>query len=153
MTNSPLKLGPFVELVNMTNDFEIESTCLEIVWWHPYPSLIKKISLIKNHFQKKKKIPVGFADPLLSFSLSLLLERSRTNTDSDDQGKMAAADTWQPQEQGLREIRLLLEQQITPGSDQARIWQQLQHFSQFPDFNNYLVFILARAQVLSSTIS
>jgi transportin-1 len=65
----------------------------------------------------------------------------------------AAADTWQPQEQGLREICVLLEQQITPGSDQARIWQQLQHFSQFPDFNNYLVFILARAQVLFSTIS
>ncbi|XP_078163255.1 transportin 1 isoform X1 [Carex rostrata] len=58
----------------------------------------------------------------------------------------AAADTWQPQEQGLREICVLLEQQITPGSDQARIWQQLQHFSQFPDFNNYLIFILARAQ-------
>ncbi|KAJ4772512.1 Transportin-1 [Rhynchospora pubera] len=58
----------------------------------------------------------------------------------------AAADTWQPQEQGLREICALLEQQITPGSDQARIWQQLQQLSQFPDFNNYLVFILSRAQ-------
>ncbi|XP_010910681.1 transportin-1 isoform X2 [Elaeis guineensis] len=58
----------------------------------------------------------------------------------------AAAALWQPQEEGLREICGLLEQQISPNSDQPRIWQQLQHYSQFPDFNNYLVFILAHAE-------
>ncbi|XP_058091249.1 transportin-1 isoform X2 [Magnolia sinica] len=57
----------------------------------------------------------------------------------------AAASLWQPQEEGLREICGLLEQHISPTSDQARIWQQLQHYSRFPDFNNYLAFILARA--------
>ncbi|OAY80367.1 Transportin-1, partial [Ananas comosus] len=40
----------------------------------------------------------------------------------------------------------LLEQHISPSSDQPRIWQQLQHYSQFPDFNNYLAFILAHAE-------
>ncbi|KAK9132591.1 hypothetical protein Scep_012119 [Stephania cephalantha] len=59
---------------------------------------------------------------------------------------MAAASTWQPQEEGLREICGLLEQHISPSSDKPRIWQQLQHYSQFPDFNNYLAFILAHGQ-------
>ncbi|XP_077248702.1 transportin-1-like [Tasmannia lanceolata] len=56
------------------------------------------------------------------------------------------AGMWQPKEEGLREICGLLEQHISPTSDQPRIWQQLQHYSQFPDFNNYLAFILARAE-------
>ncbi|ONM15687.1 Transportin-1 [Zea mays] len=59
---------------------------------------------------------------------------------------MAAPAIWQPQEQGLHEICTLLEAHISPNSDQARIWQQLQHYSQFPDFNNYLTFILARGE-------
>ncbi|XP_068659068.1 transportin-1-like [Aristolochia californica] len=59
---------------------------------------------------------------------------------------MAAPALWQPLDDGLREICGLLEQQISPNSDQQRIWQQLQHYSQFPDFNNYLAFILARAE-------
>lgn len=61
----------------------------------------------------------------------------------------AAAATWQPQEGGFKEICGLLEQQISPSSDKSQIWQQLQHYSQFPDFNNYLAFILARAEVIS----
>jgi hypothetical protein len=61
---------------------------------------------------------------------------------------MAAAALWQPQEEGLREICTLLDAHISPNSDQARIWQQLQHYSQFPDFNNYLVFLLARGEVI-----
>ncbi|GMP37439.1 hypothetical protein CsSME_00009121 [Camellia sinensis var. sinensis] len=59
---------------------------------------------------------------------------------------MAATASWQPQEEGFREICGLLEQQISPTSDKSQIWQQLQHYSQYPDFNNYLVFILARAE-------
>ncbi|KAI7750159.1 hypothetical protein M8C21_003118 [Ambrosia artemisiifolia] len=58
---------------------------------------------------------------------------------------MAAA-SWQPQEAGFKEICGLLEQQISPSSDKSQIWNQLQHYSQFPDFNNYLAFILARAE-------
>lgn len=64
---------------------------------------------------------------------------------------------WQPRDDGLAEICSLLEQQISPSSvvDKSQIWKQLQHFSQFPDFNNYLVFILVRAEVLElfSTLS
>lgn len=56
--------------------------------------------------------------------------------------------TWQPQEEGLREICGLLEQQMAPTSDdKSLIWQKLQHYTQFPDFNNYLAFIFARAEV------
>ncbi|CAN4112585.1 unnamed protein product [Withania somnifera] len=58
----------------------------------------------------------------------------------------AETGTWQPQEEGFREICGLLEQQMSPTSDKSQIWQQLQHYSQFPDFNNYLAFILSRAQ-------
>ncbi|XP_062175927.1 transportin-1 isoform X2 [Alnus glutinosa] len=57
--------------------------------------------------------------------------------------------SWQPQEEGFREICGLLEQQIShsaSSADKSQIWQQLQHYSQFPDFNNYLAFILARAE-------
>uniref|UniRef100_M4CCT0 Transportin-1 n=1 Tax=Brassica campestris TaxID=3711 RepID=M4CCT0_BRACM len=61
---------------------------------------------------------------------------------------MAATTVWQPRDDGLAEIFPLLEQQISPSSavDKSQIWKQLEHFSQFPDFNNYLVFILVRAE-------
>lgn len=61
---------------------------------------------------------------------------------------MATGVAWQPQEDGFGEICGLLEQQISPTSDKSKIWQQLQHYSQFPDFNNYLAFIFARAEVV-----
>lgn len=62
---------------------------------------------------------------------------------------LGSGSLWQPQEQGVKEICGLLEQQISPVSttDKSQIWQQLQHFSQFPDFNNYLTFILSHAEV------
>ena len=65
---------------------------------------------------------------------------------------MAANASWQPQEEGFKEICGLLEQQIShiSSADKSQIWQQLQHYSQFPDFNNYLAFILARAEVLAN---
>lgn len=61
----------------------------------------------------------------------------------------ASSASWQPQEEGFKEICGLLEQQIShsaSSADKSQIWQQLQHYSQFPDFNNYLAFILARAE-------
>ncbi|XP_044489331.1 transportin-1-like isoform X1 [Mangifera indica] len=67
---------------------------------------------------------------------------------------MAAPASWQPQEEGFKEICGLLEQHISPSStaDKSQIWQQLQHYSQFPDFNNYLAFILARAEGKSAEV-
>ncbi|CAH8342793.1 unnamed protein product [Eruca vesicaria subsp. sativa] len=67
---------------------------------------------------------------------------------------MAATTVWQPRDDGLAEIFTLLEQQISPSSavDKSQIWKQLEHFSQFPDFNNYLVFILVRAEGKSLAI-
>jgi transportin-1 len=70
---------------------------------------------------------------------------------------MAAATTpsWQPQEQGFKEICALLEQQISHSSsaDKSQIWNQIQQYSNLPDFNNYLVFIFTRAQVTSFSSS
>lgn len=57
------------------------------------------------------------------------------------------AASWRPQEEGLKEICGLLEQYRLPTVDQSRIWQQHQRCSQLPDFNNYLAFILCRAEV------
>jgi len=62
------------------------------------------------------------------------------------EGAMATA-TWRPQEDGLKEICGLLEQYRLPTVDQSRIWQQHQRCSQLPDFDNYLAFILCRAEV------
>lgn len=66
---------------------------------------------------------------------------------------MATAAGWQPQEEGLKEICDLLEQYRLPTVDQSRIWQQHQRCSQLPDFNNYLAFILCRAEVRLNLIS
>ncbi|KAL0373187.1 UNVERIFIED_CONTAM: Transportin-1, partial [Sesamum calycinum] len=33
--------------------------------------------------------------------------------------------------------------------DKSMIWQRLQQYSQFPDFNNYLAFIFAHAEGIS----
>ncbi|EPS73595.1 hypothetical protein M569_01158, partial [Genlisea aurea] len=54
---------------------------------------------------------------------------------------------WQPKLEGLQEICMILEQQMAPTTeDKSLIWQKLQHYSRFADFNNYLVFIFARAE-------
>ncbi|CAN1276351.1 TRN1 [Linum perenne] len=65
-----------------------------------------------------------------------------------------AASSWQPQEVGVKEICGLLELQISPSStaDKSQIWQQLELYSQHADFNNYLAFILARADGTSVEI-
>lgn len=65
---------------------------------------------------------------------------------------MACQGIWQPKEEGLREICGVLEQHISPTPDKPRIWQHFQHYIQFPDFNNYLVFIFAHAQGASVEI-
>jgi hypothetical protein len=54
---------------------------------------------------------------------------------------------WQPQEEGVKEICGLLHESKVPSNDQSRVWQQLQRCNRFPDFNNYLAFILCRAEV------
>ncbi|XP_028113614.1 transportin-1-like isoform X5 [Camellia sinensis] len=59
---------------------------------------------------------------------------------------MAATSSWQPQEEGFIEICGLLKKQMSPTSDKSQILQQLHHYSQYPEFNNYLAFILARAE-------
>ncbi|KAG0629701.1 hypothetical protein M758_1G123600 [Ceratodon purpureus] len=57
-----------------------------------------------------------------------------------------ATPVWQPQEGELKQICGLLEQYRLPTVNQSRIWQLHQRCSQLPDFNNYLAFILCRAE-------
>ncbi|KAL8128515.1 hypothetical protein V2J09_017670 [Rumex salicifolius] len=60
-----------------------------------------------------------------------------------------AGSSWQPREEGLMEIYGILEHQIskTSTSDKSQnLQQELRHYSEIPDFNNYLVFILSRAE-------
>lgn len=61
---------------------------------------------------------------------------------------MASSIVWHAQEEGVKEICGLLQEFRQPSVDQTRIWQQLQRASQYPDFNNYLAFILCRAEVM-----
>mmetsp|Transcript_12222 Transcript_12222/g.16667 ORF Transcript_12222/g.16667 Transcript_12222/m.16667 type:complete len:922 (-) Transcript_12222:537-3302(-) len=55
----------------------------------------------------------------------------------------SAAPAWQPRPEGVEQIVNLLVQYMQPTVDQSQIFAQLQHCSTFPDFNNYLVYILA----------
>ncbi|KAH9541786.1 hypothetical protein CY35_14G084100 [Sphagnum magellanicum] len=65
---------------------------------------------------------------------------------------MANHHAWQPQEEGVKEICGLLLESKVPSGDQNRVWQQLQRCNCFPDFNNYLAFILCRAEGQSSEV-
>jgi hypothetical protein len=60
-----------------------------------------------------------------------------------------ASHVWQPQEEGVKEICGLLHESKVPSVDQSLVLQQLQRCNRFPDFNNYLTFILCRAEVLN----
>ncbi|KAI8376232.1 armadillo-type protein [Radiomyces spectabilis] len=52
---------------------------------------------------------------------------------------------WQPQQQGLRELLILLRGAIQPeGRDQALVQQKLASFNEIPDYNSYLVYILTK---------
>ncbi|KAD4982357.1 hypothetical protein E3N88_19028 [Mikania micrantha] len=57
-----------------------------------------------------------------------------------------AATSWQPQEAVFKEICGLLEQHISPSSDESQIWQQLQHYSHLTFLE--IVKILAFAEKL-----
>lgn len=92
---------------------------------------------------------LSFCFPPITNSIDSNSARHRGVVGSRAMVAAAAAVLWQPREEGLREICALLEEHISPNSDQSRILQQLQHYNQLPDFNNYLVFILAHAEVFS----
>lgn len=54
--------------------------------------------------------------------------------------------SWQPREDGLVQLCQIFTEVLTPGSDQARILQQLEQFRQFSEFNNYLTYIFAQGE-------
>ena len=62
-------------------------------------------------------------------------------------GAMAAP--WQPSEGGVQKITQLLHEYLQPGADQARVFQELEQCKQFPDFNNYLTFVLCHGNTYS----
>ncbi|CAB1332330.1 unnamed protein product, partial [Coregonus sp. 'balchen'] len=52
---------------------------------------------------------------------------------------------WKPDEQGLQQILQLLKESQSPDtSTQRSVQQRLEHLNQYPDFNNYLIFVLTK---------
>lgn len=52
---------------------------------------------------------------------------------------------WQPQEEGLRQILLLLKESQSPDTaTQLTVQQKLEELNKYPDFNNYLIFVLTK---------
>ncbi|ORY98161.1 armadillo-type protein [Syncephalastrum racemosum] len=52
---------------------------------------------------------------------------------------------WQPQQQGLQDLLILLRDAVRPECrDQALVQQQLASFNKIPDYNSYLVYILTQ---------
>ncbi|KAM4643804.1 transportin-2 isoform 1-T1 [Amazona ochrocephala] len=52
---------------------------------------------------------------------------------------------WQPDEQGLQQVLQLLKDSQSPNTATQRVVQdKLKQLNQFPDFNNYLIFVLTR---------
>ncbi|PNH11707.1 Transportin-1 [Tetrabaena socialis] len=67
---------------------------------------------------------------------------------------MAATTTWQPTQEGVLQLVNLLTLYQQPGTNQsqvsggAHIFQQLEAYRAYPDFNNYLAFIFATGEQL-----
>ncbi|XP_020891809.1 transportin-1 [Exaiptasia diaphana] len=52
---------------------------------------------------------------------------------------------WQPDQDGLQQIILLLKESQSPNTETQRaVQQKLESLNQFPDFNNYLIFVLTK---------
>ncbi|XP_057298816.1 transportin-1-like [Hydractinia symbiolongicarpus] len=52
---------------------------------------------------------------------------------------------WQPDQQGLEQILQLLKESQSPNTETQRaVQQKLESLNQFPDFNNYLIFVLTK---------
>ncbi|XP_075217364.1 transportin 1 [Lycorma delicatula] len=52
---------------------------------------------------------------------------------------------WQPQEEGLRQILQILKESQSPDTaTQRAVQQKLEELNKFPDFNNYLIFVLTK---------
>uniref|UniRef100_A0A2R5LBL4 Putative nuclear transport receptor karyopherin-beta2/transportin importin beta superfamily n=2 Tax=Ornithodoros turicata TaxID=34597 RepID=A0A2R5LBL4_9ACAR len=53
--------------------------------------------------------------------------------------------SWQPQEDGLRQILQLLKESQSPDTaTQRAVQQKLEELNKYPDFNNYLIFVLTK---------
>ncbi|EFJ40829.1 hypothetical protein VOLCADRAFT_107966 [Volvox carteri f. nagariensis] len=60
---------------------------------------------------------------------------------------MAAA-AWQPTQDGVLQLVNLLTLYQQPGTNQSKVFQQLEGYRAYPDFNNYLAFIFATGEQL-----
>ena len=53
--------------------------------------------------------------------------------------------TWSPHEEGLSQILQLLKESQSPDNSLQRLVQQkLEELSKYPDFNNYLIYVLTK---------
>eukprot|EP00232_Nephroselmis_pyriformis_P015118 CAMPEP_0182883718 /NCGR_PEP_ID=MMETSP0034_2-20130328/18549_1 /TAXON_ID=156128 /ORGANISM="Nephroselmis pyriformis, Strain CCMP717" /LENGTH=339 /DNA_ID=CAMNT_0025016867 /DNA_START=101 /DNA_END=1116 /DNA_ORIENTATION=- len=55
-------------------------------------------------------------------------------------------DGWSHSPEGVEQIAQLLAEYQRPGADQSQVFQRLQQCRSFPDFNNYLAFIVGLAE-------
>uniref|UniRef100_A0A8B9G7F0 Uncharacterized protein n=1 Tax=Amazona collaria TaxID=241587 RepID=A0A8B9G7F0_9PSIT len=52
---------------------------------------------------------------------------------------------WKPDEQGLKQILQLLKESQSPDTTTQRaVQQKLEQLNRYPDFNNYLIFVLTK---------
>uniref|UniRef100_A0A8C6UWQ3 Transportin 1 n=1 Tax=Neogobius melanostomus TaxID=47308 RepID=A0A8C6UWQ3_9GOBI len=52
---------------------------------------------------------------------------------------------WKPDQQGLQQILQLLKESQSPDTSMQRsVQQRLEQLNQYPDFNNYLIFVLTK---------
>ncbi|CDQ86547.1 unnamed protein product [Oncorhynchus mykiss] len=52
---------------------------------------------------------------------------------------------WKPDDQGLQQILQLLKESQSPDtSTQRSVQQRLEQLNHYPDFNNYLIFVLTK---------
>ncbi|XP_058802239.1 transportin-1 isoform X2 [Phymastichus coffea] len=105
---------------------------------------LKRPKAINAHVQASGGLPVSRIDGVrraggqrgeqYGWLRSVLLLKSTTM-------KMA----WQPQEEGLRQILQLLQESQSPNTETQRaVQQRLEELNKFPDFNNYLIFVLTK---------
>ncbi|GLC37773.1 hypothetical protein PLESTB_001475300 [Pleodorina starrii] len=59
------------------------------------------------------------------------------------------AASWTPTQEGVLQLVNLLTLYQQPGTNQSKIFQQLEAYRAYPDFNNYLAFIFATGEQLS----
>ena len=75
----------------------------------------------------------------------MLVEEEQSSHTTTSLLSSTMAQDWQPDQQGLEQILQLLKESQSPNTEtQKSVQQKLESLNQFPDFNNYLIFVLTK---------